>query len=79
MNNNKLVKVIGILDSITEQVGKWIAWLAAVLVLVTGIVVVLRYAFQTGSIALQESLIYINALLFTLGAAYTLKHVSVVL
>ena len=49
-------------------------WLASVLVLVTAIVVLLRYAFQAGSIALQESLIYINALLFTLGAAHTLKH-----
>ncbi|MBT8146793.1 MAG: TRAP transporter small permease subunit [Gammaproteobacteria bacterium] len=62
------------LEEITERTGRWAAWLALLLVVVTGIVVLLRYAFQTGSIALQESLIYINALLFTLGAAYTLKH-----
>jgi TRAP-type mannitol/chloroaromatic compound transport system permease small subunit len=51
-----------------------VAWLALVLVLNTGLVVLLRYAFQTGSIPLQESLIYINAVLFTMGAAYTLKR-----
>jgi TRAP-type mannitol/chloroaromatic compound transport system permease small subunit len=62
------------LDSVTDRIGRAVAWLAAVLVLVTGTVVLLRYAFNTGSIALQESLIYINALLFTLGAAYTLKQ-----
>jgi TRAP-type mannitol/chloroaromatic compound transport system permease small subunit len=62
------------LEKVTERTGTRAAWLAAALVMVTGVVVLLRYAFQTGSIALQESLIYINALLFTLGAAYTLKH-----
>lgn len=77
---NRLENITNLLDNITEWVGRLIAWLAAVLVLVTGLVVLLRYAFQTGSISLQESLIYINALLFTLGAAYTLKkdgHVRV--
>jgi len=72
--NKRLDKIADLLDLVTEQVGRWAAWLAAVLVLVTGTVVMLRYVFQTGSIALQESLIYINALLFTLGAAYTLKQ-----
>ena len=74
MIENKMDQVTSVLDGLTERVGNWLAWLATLLVLLTGIVVVLRYAFQTGSIALQESLIYINALLFTLGAAYTLKQ-----
>lgn len=38
------------------------------------VIVVLRYVFQLGSIALQESVIYINALIFTFGVAYTLKE-----
>jgi len=42
--------------------------------LVMGLIVVLRYAFQVGSIALQESVMYLNALIFTFGAAYTLKN-----
>lgn len=68
---NRIVQGI---EAVTEQVGRVIAWLATGLVLVTGLIVLMRYAFQTGSISLQESLLYINALLFTLGAAYTLKH-----
>jgi TRAP-type mannitol/chloroaromatic compound transport system permease small subunit len=44
------------------------------MVLVMGLIVVLRYAFQVGSIALQESVMYLNALIFTFGAAYTLKQ-----
>lgn len=74
MWNSLLSRVCTGLDVVTERVGRVTAWLALALVVVTGAVVLLRYAFQTGSIALQESLIYINALLFTLGGAYTLKH-----
>ena len=44
------------------------------MVLVMGLIVLLRYVFQIGSIALQESVIYLNAMIFTLGAAYTLKE-----
>ncbi|NIP73476.1 MAG: TRAP transporter small permease subunit [Gammaproteobacteria bacterium] len=44
------------------------------MVLVQFLVVVLRYVFATGSIALQESITYMHALVFMLGAGYTLKH-----
>ncbi|NEX15449.1 MAG: C4-dicarboxylate ABC transporter permease [Halochromatium sp.] len=44
------------------------------MVLVTFVVVVLRYVFDSGSIALQESVTYLYAVLFMLGAAYTLQQ-----
>ena len=44
------------------------------MVVITFIVVVLRYAFDIGWIALQESVLYMHAMVFMLGAAYTLKH-----
>ena len=44
------------------------------MVIVMATIVVLRYVFQIGSIALQESVIYINALIFTFGVGYTLKE-----
>ncbi|QKT05013.1 TRAP transporter small permease subunit [Ectothiorhodospiraceae bacterium 2226] len=44
------------------------------MVLVTFTVVVLRYAFSTGRIWLQDSVTYMHALVFLLGAGYTLKH-----
>jgi TRAP-type mannitol/chloroaromatic compound transport system permease small subunit len=43
-------------------------------VLTTFAVVILRYALQSGSIALQELISYLHAAVFMLGAAYTLKH-----
>lgn len=44
------------------------------MVLVTFAVVVLRYALDTGWIAMQESITYLHALVFMLGAAYTFRH-----
>ena len=41
---------------------------------ITFTVVVLRYLFHSGSIALQESITYLHATLFMLGAAWTLKQ-----
>ena len=44
------------------------------MVVTTFFIVVLRYIFNFGSIALQESVSYMHAMVFMLGAAYTLKH-----
>lgn len=44
------------------------------MVVITVVVVVLRYAFDGGSIRLQESVLYLHALVFLLGIPYALKH-----
>jgi TRAP-type mannitol/chloroaromatic compound transport system permease small subunit len=62
------------LDRIAEFTGRSIAWLTLGMVLITFAVVFLRYGLQIGSIALQESVTYLHATVFMLGAAYTLKH-----
>lgn len=46
------------------------------MVAVTFLVVVLRYAFSIGWVAMQESITYMHTLVFMLGAAYTLKQNS---
>ncbi len=51
-----------------------VAWLLPVMVVITMVVVVLRYAFNGGSILLQESVLYLHALVFLLGIPYALKH-----
>jgi TRAP-type mannitol/chloroaromatic compound transport system permease small subunit len=51
-----------------------VAWLTLLMVLTTFMIVILRYAFSTGWIALQESVIYMYALIFLLGIPYTLKQ-----
>ncbi len=42
------------------------------MVVVTFVIVVLRYVFATGLIWMQESLVWMHAVVFMLGAAYTL-------
>ncbi len=68
------------IDAASEAIGKTAAWLSLLLVLVMMTIVLLRYGLQIGSVALQESVMYINGALFAFGAGYTLKaqrHVRV--
>jgi len=63
-----------------QFVGHFVAWGTLLLVLVTVWIVVLRYGFHSGSIALQESMLYIHATVFMLGISYTYnqdRHVRV--
>lgn len=56
------------------------AWLTLVMVIVTFVVVIMRYAFDAGFIWVQESVVWMHAVVFMLGAAYTLQaeeHVRV--
>lgn len=69
-----LEKLARAIDSFTEWTGQIIAWLTLAMMALTCIVVVMRYFLETGSIALQESVTYMHALVFLLGAAYTLKR-----
>ena len=62
------------IDHLVTVLGKLTAWLSVVLVILTCVVVALRYGFGVGAIALQESALYIYAALFMLGAAYTFVH-----
>jgi len=67
-------KFINVSDHITESIGKGAAWLVLALVLLICYDVAMRYLFQQGSVALQELEWHLFALIFLLGAAYTLKH-----
>lgn len=62
------------LDRISTTVGKASAWLTLFMVIVTFVVVVLRYVFDVGLIWLQESVIWMHAVVFMIGAAYTLQQ-----
>ena len=58
----------------SDRTGQAVRWLGLFLVIVTGLVVALRYLFNWSPIALQESMTYLHASLFMLGAAYTLNQ-----
>ncbi|VAX00152.1 TRAP dicarboxylate transporter, DctQ subunit, unknown substrate 6 [hydrothermal vent metagenome] len=62
------------LETISQLTGHAVSWLTVFMVLITFTVVTLRYGFNIGSIALQESIGYFHAFIFMIGAAYTLKH-----
>ncbi len=57
-----------------EYLGRAVSWLSLLMVLATFAIVVLRYAFNLNWIWFQESVTYMHAALFLVGAAYTLKH-----
>ncbi len=71
---SQILKIIQAINNLNEWIGKTISWLTLLMVLTTFLVVVFRYAFDIGWIALQESVSYMHAMVFMLGAAYTLKH-----
>ncbi len=62
------------IDAFSIAVGRAASWLTLCMVLVTCVVVVLRYVVGAGAIWLQESVIWMHAAVFMLGAAYTLQR-----
>ena len=68
------VKPLGVIDSLSIWSGHALAWLTFLMVVVTFTIVVMRYLFGTGFIWLQESLTWMHAVVFMLGAAYTLQR-----
>lgn len=68
------------IDKCNALIGRSVSWLTLAMVLTYFAIVVLRYSFDFGSIALQESVSYMHALVFMAAAAYTLQtdgHVRV--
>jgi TRAP-type mannitol/chloroaromatic compound transport system permease small subunit len=68
------------LEAVNAAVGGAVRWLALAMVLLQFAVVVLRYVFGISYIFLNESVLYMHAMLFMLGAGYTLladAHVRV--
>ena len=62
------------IDRISTLLGKAASWLTLSMVLVTFVIVVMRYVFDAGFIWLQESVTWMHAVVFMVGAAYTLQQ-----
>lgn len=72
--------MLNVINKLNAGIGKSAAWLALAMVVLEFVVVLLRYAFDWGSIALQEGVIYMHASLFMATAAWVLQtdgHVRV--
>lgn len=73
-------RLLAQLERVNLATGRAIAWLTLAMVLVTFAIVILRYLFDIGWIWLQESVTWMHAAVFMLGAGYTLakdEHVRV--
>ncbi len=62
------------IEALSEWSGRAVSWLSLGMVLLVSYDVAMRYLFRAGSVALQELEWHLFALLFLLGAAYTLRH-----
>ena len=62
------------IDFFNEKIGILTSYLTIPMIFITFLVAFMRYVLDFGSIAIQEIIIYLHALIFTIGAAYTLKN-----
>ena len=62
------------IDRVSDATGRAAAWLTLAMVVISFVIVIIRYAFDSGFIWLQESLIWMHAAVFMLGTAYTLQR-----
>lgn len=69
-----LSKISQRINQFSNSVGQVIAWLTLLLVILVMTVVISRYLLGVGSIAIQESVSYVHAIIFMLGLAFTLQH-----
>ena len=75
-----LEKFSDFMHLLTTKLGQLVSWMTLLMVILMTLVVVLRYGFNLGWIALQESVLYLHALALMLGMSVTLKldqHVRV--
>lgn len=68
------LNIVNIIETISEWTGRGTSWLVVGMVALIGYDVAMRYLFKSGSVALQELEWHLFALIFLLGASYTLKH-----
>lgn len=66
--------IADVIDRSNDFMGRCMATLTLAMVLVTVVIVVLRYGFSIGFIWMQESVRFMHGFVFLLCAAYTLLH-----
>ena len=70
----RLGSLVQQIEKISEWCGNAVSWCVLAMVLIISYDVFMRYFFQIGSVALQELEWHLFAVIFLLGASYTLKH-----
>tara|TARA_B100000686_G_scaffold95736_1_gene102305 strand:- start:2331 stop:2858 length:528 start_codon:yes stop_codon:yes gene_type:complete len=73
-------KIIFFIEKITLIIGTKVSWLIFIMALTACTVAFLRYFFNIGFVWMQESYVWMNGIVFLLGASFTLlydQHVRV--
>jgi len=70
----KLEKFINVVDGLSDKIGYVVGWLTTLMVLIVFYDTVMRYTFNMGNVALQELEWHLFAIIFLIGASYTLKE-----
>jgi TRAP-type mannitol/chloroaromatic compound transport system permease small subunit len=71
---NALAAFVRFVDRLNDCIGRGVAWATLAMVLITFLVVVLRYVFSLGWVWMQESYVWLHGVVFMVGAGYTLLH-----
>lgn len=61
-------------ENVSEKSGQYVSWFTTAMMIVVVFDVITRYFFKNSSVAIQELEWHFFAIIFLLGAAYTLKH-----
>lgn len=75
-----MLRIAGYIDALNRTVAMGLRWFVLAMVLIQFGIVIGRYVFGVNSIWVQESVLYLHAILFMLAAGFTLlvdKHVRV--
>nr|WP_136252616.1 TRAP transporter small permease subunit [Ningiella ruwaisensis] len=62
------------IDAINTALGQFVAYATFLMAIIMFAIVVLRYGFNLGWIAMQESVTYLHAAVFLLGSAFTYQQ-----
>ena len=62
------------LDNFIEKVGYGTSFLVVVMVFLVTLTLFLRYVLSIGSVALQESIMYLHAIFFMIGISFAIKE-----
>ncbi|MBG6130886.1 TRAP-type mannitol/chloroaromatic compound transport system permease small subunit [Aquimarina sp. EL_43] len=67
-------KIINFLDRVGEKIGVLVSWVAALLAIVIGLDVIIRYIFKFTYVWMIEIEIYLFGMIFLLASGYTFKY-----
>ena len=71
---NVLARLVLGIDKLNDAIGRGVSWLTLLMVLITFVVVILRYVFSLGWVWVQEAYVWLHGVVFMVGAAYPLLH-----